>query len=788
MNIVKISLILVLGIASYAQEVYTIKNKTLKEAIETVSKKANLPFIVDASLIKGKQSPNINSIEGVQNALDAILEQTNLKAIISNKTIIIKEIRTNGNKHQSSLGEITVHGMKNSITENSNSYSISSMNTATKMDLSILETPQTVSVVTREKMDDFSLTSINDVLSFTPGVTVEKVETDRTKYTARGFDVTNFQIDGVNLPLNFGVRDGTVDTAIYDHIEITKGATGLMSGAGDPSATVNMKRKRPTQEAQHSVSLETGSWNKKRGVVDISGPLSDDKSLRARMVLVHENSESYLDRYETHQNLIYAIIEKELNDTTLLTTGFSYEKDQPNSPMWGALPLYYKDGSATNYDVSTNSAPDWAYRDTTKKNFFAELSHQLQNEWEVKSIFNFNNTEQDSNLLLTTSNPESTSNPSVTTTTTKSMFNEKEQFVDLFIKGPYEVMGLENEAVFGFSWAKKHTLQKGLYDNTTGNGKPTIPDLSTWNGSTPQPTFEDGERTGDFTTEQFAIYASTNFHLTEQLSLLTGARFSNWETIGESYGRDYTSKDVGIFTPYIGSVYNITDSLATYASYTTSFVPQEKVDINSKQIKPTESVNYEIGLKKEFFDGSLFGTLAFFKTVQDNATETAGTLANGQKYYSTHDGIVSKGYELELFGEITKGLNASIGYTNFTIKDQNGAVAKTYIPKQQFKFASTYQFQTLPALKVGASVNWQDDIFKNQTNATVGPKTGELIVTKQKAYSIINLMSDYKINKNLTATLNINNLTNEKYLNSLSWPRGYYGSPRAAYLTLKWNF
>ena len=120
------------------------------------------------------------------------------------------------------------------VTEGSDSYTPASSSTATKLPLTLRETPQSVTVVTKQKMDDFNQTSINEVLGSVAGVTVEKIETDRTYYTSRGFDITNFQVDGLGLPMANGNVNGDLDTAIYDRVEVVRGASGLMTGAGNP--------------------------------------------------------------------------------------------------------------------------------------------------------------------------------------------------------------------------------------------------------------------------------------------------------------------------------------------------------------------------------------------------------------------------------------------------------------------------------------------------------------------------------------------------------------------------
>ena len=204
------------------------------------------------------------------------------------------------------LEKIAVYGQhhKNYITEEAQS--------ATKLGLTIKETPQSISVVSRALMDDFSLDDINAVLESTPGVTVEQIETDRTYFKARGFEITNFLIDGLGTPQSSGSIQGTLDTAIYDRVEIVRGANGMMTGAGNPSATVNMVLKKPTYTTQAHASASYGSWNNKRVDIDVSTPINDEHAVRA--VFTKQDKESYLDRYETDKTVAYLAYEGKLTD------------------------------------------------------------------------------------------------------------------------------------------------------------------------------------------------------------------------------------------------------------------------------------------------------------------------------------------------------------------------------------------------------------------------------------------------------------------------------------------
>lgn len=133
-------------------------------------------------------------------------------------------------------------------TEGSGSYTTGATRTATRMALSPRETPQSVSVITRQQMDDQNLTSIADVLGKTPGITVTKLDSSRASFQARGFEIDNFQIDGIPAAFRFGNGIDQTDMVIYDRVEVLRGATGLLSGFGSPSATVNLVRKRPARE------------------------------------------------------------------------------------------------------------------------------------------------------------------------------------------------------------------------------------------------------------------------------------------------------------------------------------------------------------------------------------------------------------------------------------------------------------------------------------------------------------------------------------------------------------
>src|SRR5690606_41227353 len=114
----------------------------------------------------------------------------------------------------------------------------------------------------------------------TPGVTVQQIATDPTYYAPRGSEISMFQIDVLAIPLPCGIQNGDIDTAIYGRIEVLRGANGLLSSTGNPSATINFTRKRPTAVFQGSAGLTVGRWDLRRIDVDLSGTGNTAGSVR----------------------------------------------------------------------------------------------------------------------------------------------------------------------------------------------------------------------------------------------------------------------------------------------------------------------------------------------------------------------------------------------------------------------------------------------------------------------------------------------------------------------------
>lgn len=664
--------------------------------------------------------------------------------------------------------------------EKTKSYTTKSSASATRLDTSLRETPQSISVITRELIDDFKLNNINDVLDYATGIKVERTEPTRNYYTGRGSDITNFQIDGIGTPFAQGLVFGDLDTATYDRVEVLRGANGLLTGTGNPSATINFIRKRPTKDFQAEVDVSAGSFDYRRLDADVSGSLNESGSVRARMVLANTNQDSYLDRYGIERNVAYGIIEADITDNTQVALGHTYQKHNTSGNMWGSLPLLYADGSKRHYDRSDSTAPDWAYWNTAENNTFAELTHYFDNEWKVKTQLTRKELISDSRLLYIFGNEDKATGAGLFAYPGKYHDVVKEWIADAYFSGPFSLAGRKHEAVFGVNWSKSTITE------TEKNSSAGVPPINNFEdaGNSPLPDFL---VTGDFASrkdKRLNTYAAVKFNVTDTLKLTTGANMLSYEYKGISYGAEQNTDADNKVTPYLGAVYDLNNEHSVYASYTGIYNPQVSLDINFKPLAPVEGKNYEIGLKSELFDKKLNTSFALFNNIQKNVAEQISMVGMTSIYRGIE--ADTKGYEFDVSGELSSNLSINAGYTRLmSVENKSGDNVKPYTPRNMAHVSATYKVPRVEGLKVGASVNWQDDIHVDIDTA-VGA-----VRYKQDSYALVNLMANYELNKNWSAAANLYNVTNEKYLASLMWGgygQSYYAAPLNGAMTLTWKY
>jgi outer-membrane receptor for ferric coprogen and ferric-rhodotorulic acid len=676
-----------------------------------------------------------------------------------------------------SLPEVKVTSQveKDRASEKTKSYTVKSTSTATRLNTSIRETPQSISVVTREQLDDFRVLTVNDALSYATGIKVEQFETDRTEYTSRGFNITNFQVDGLSTPISFsGTNYGDLDIATYDRIEVLRGANGLLTGPGNPSATINFIRKRATRDFQAKASASLGSWDNRRLDADISGALNGDGSVRARLVAAHQEKNSYLDRYSSTRDVVYGIIEADLTDNTSFSIGHTYQRNDASGNMFGGLSLLYSDGSKRPYKVSDSTAPSWSQRNVDTNISFAELTHYFNNEWKVKG--------QLTQKAVTSAGPHDYVSGSEDRTTGLGLstnpffytFKTQDYVADIYANGPFELGGRRHELVVGTTLSRSNMRE---FSRSVA-GVPL--DSFDAAGDVPYPAFGAESKSSDYSTRTTNIYTAAKLNPAEGLKVTVGGNLLSYKLDGNAYGVAQEAKEDNKFTPYVGVVYDLTNAHSLYASYAGIYRPQIERGANGKVLAPLEGKNHEMGVKSEWFNKALNSSFALFKTEQENQPVSIPSAPDNPLYKGIE--ATSKGYEFDVSGEVNDHLSMSAGYTRLTsIKGQGGASANTFTPKHMAHLSVVYKLPFVQNLKVGASVNWQSDIYVD-----IGTVRYE-----QDSYAVLNLMANYKIDKQWDVAVNLYNVTDEKYLSSFrysAYGQAFYAAPFNGMATLTWKY
>jgi len=664
--------------------------------------------------------------------------------------------------------------------EQTKSYTVNSTATATRLNTSIRDTPQSISVITRQLMDDFRALSVNDALSLATGVRVEQFETDRSEYTARGFNITNFQIDGLSTPITYGTQYGDLDVALYDRIEVLRGANGLLTSTGNPSATINFIRKRPTKDFNAKLNGTVGSWDNRRLDADMSGALNADGSVRGRLVMAHQEKNSYLDLYSNERNVAYGVIEADLSERTTFAAGHTYQQNNSSGNNWGSLPLLYADGSERHYKRSDSTAAKWSYWDTGTNISFAELTHLFANGWKAKGQLTHKQTDSDARLHYIYGNEVRATGLGLLSYPGMYHTRTEDNVADFYVNGPLELAGRKHEMVLGTTWSKADVRD---YSRFGPIGTP----LASFDSAAdfPLPTFGPQSKVADFSTRTLNTYAAARVNVTDTLKVTAGGSLLSYELQGISYGVPQSAKEDNKLTPYLGAVYDVSDQHSVYASYTGIYKPQAELGRDFKVLPPLQGKNYEAGVKSEWLNGQLNSTFAVFKTEQEHLPQQVGT----QGATAIYQGIeaISKGYEFDIAGAVTDRLNMNAGYTRLmSLKDSSGQNVNPYTPRHQMHVAAIYQVPSIQNLKLGANLYWQ-----SETHVDIALQNVGTFRYRQDSYATLNLVANYKIDKHWDAALNLYNVTNEKYLSSLRYAyagQAYYAAPASALATLTWRY
>ncbi|WP_232067201.1 TonB-dependent siderophore receptor [Achromobacter xylosoxidans] len=668
----------------------------------------------------------------------------------------------------------------NGETENTFSYTTGQTSAATGLPLTLRETPQSVTVVTRQRMDDQQLRTVHDVLTNSTGISANTLDY-RSSYYARGFSIDSFQYDGI--PTTFLNGASYLDTAFYDRIEIVRGSTGLLTGAGNPSASINLVRKRPTREFQGEVTAAAGSWDNYRSTVDLSSPLDADGRVRGRVVGVVQNAHSFTEGAKSKNRAFYGILEADLTSRTTASIGYEQQDNDQYGMLWGGLPLFFSDGSQTNWTRSKTAAADWSHWGSDISTAFATIEHRFDNGWKARAVYNHGRSE-DGGDLLSPSGYVNRDTGSMAFNALSHRNQRRQNSVDVMASGPFDLFGRRHELVVGAMGSKIVTNGRSTgYVNT----KVVMPRVNfyEYDGHYFRPDFDAlGYGTlSDSSIKQTGVYTAGRFSLADPLTLIIGGRISNYSYDSENSNTSLEEKHK--FTPYVGVVYDINSTYSAYASYTGIFNPQTQRDANGNILQPTVGNTAEIGLKGAWFDNRLNAAISVFDTRQDNVAQQDpdNRTPDGATAYYAVNGTKSQGFDIDVQGELAPGWNLFGGISHFTASDAAGERLNSVVPRTTARVFTTYR---LPGdwsrLTVGAGVNWQSRMYRVATSPVGKVEAG------QDPYALVSVMARYEVTDNATISLNVNNLFDKKYYSMVGFSNQLiYGAPRNVLLSMSYR-
>ncbi|MGY1448916.1 TonB-dependent siderophore receptor [Pseudomonas chlororaphis] len=780
-----------LPVAGYvqAQEIeLDIPVQSLGTALQEFGRQTNLQVLYSPQDVQGKQSTAVKGKMDTQRAIGILLTGSGIRYSLQGNSLTLSATSAGAEGLELSPTQVTANQLGN-VTEGTGSYTPGTIATATRLPLTLRETPQSISVVTRQHMDDFALNSVDAVMRHTPGITVSAFDTDRTNYYSRGFSINNFQYDGIPSAVRnvaYSAGNTLSDMAIYDRIEVLKGASGLLSGAGSLGGTINLVRKKPTADFQGHATLGAGSWDNYRSELDVSGPLTETGNVRGRAVAAYQDKNSFIDRYSTKNSVFYGILEFDLSPDTLLTVGADYQDNDPKGSTWsGSFPLLNSKGERNDAKRSFSNATDWSSWQQYTRTVFATLEHDLGDGWVTKLQLDHKYNGYDAQMgSIQFDQPQPDGSAEINAQRYKG--DTTSDSADLYVSGPFSLLGRDHDLVLGGSISKAHWKGKGYWDETFS--VPNRVDYNNWHGNLPKPDWGPVSQRTDDVIRQTGVYMTTRLNVTDDLKVLLGGRVVNYSLTGLTP----TYTESGRFIPYAGAIYDLNENFSVYASYTDVFMPQENFnrDRDNKLIEPDEGENYEIGIKSEFFDGRLNASLAYFEVKETNRS-VPDDAYNNQKptppnYAFKGSKATTKGYELEVSGELAPGWQVQGGYTHKVVRDDNDVKLSTFEPEDQLSLYTTYKLTgDLDKMTIGGGARWQNKAWQQIWNS---PKGVNEDIT-QESYWVVDLMTRYQITKNLSATLNVNNIFDKYYYTNVGfYNSAIYGEPRNVMVTTRWDF
>ncbi|WAC25732.1 TonB-dependent siderophore receptor [Ancylobacter sp. SL191] len=762
-----------------ARLAFDIPAQDLNGAILSFAQKAGVRVFFDTQRLGGRRSSAVQGSFSTNEALDRLLKGTGLtyRFTAPNRVTIVDptaNTAANGTTVGVELDTIDVQADGNGTV----GYVATASTAGTKTDTPLIETPQSVTVVTRQELDDRNVQTLTEAVAYTPGVRTQQSGYDPRfdSFSVRGFDVTYNGIyrDGLRLPgANMSIFK--VEPYGVDSITVLRGPSSALYGLGSPGGLVDITSKRPTEEAFGEVEVQGGNYDWWQGQFDIGGPIDKNGEWLYRLtgVLRDAGSPNVYGGGTNDMTFIAPALTWKPSDDTRITFLGEYQKSEtPSSmPYYGWTGTSGEQFSKNFGDYNSLNQEQW------RIGYLAE--HDIDNVFTVRQNLRYGSTNTGVRYTGQTGLD--------TTTNVASRYSAYVQdYLDSFV--------VDNQLEANFATgAVGHKLLIGVdysylaLSGGIGYGVASDYDLNT---NQPLGPIEDPELTASSYRQrqnQVGVYVQEQAEFDRFILTLSGRQ--DWvDTDALDLINDTEQNiDDSEFTYRAGLTYVFDNGIAPYVSYSTSFAPNLGVDINGDAFSPTTAKQIEGGVKYQpvGFDG--FFAASVFQINQNNGLVTD----DENPLYQVQTGEVrARGFELEAVANLGAGLKVRGAYTYLDMENVSGTAETIGLtpsgqPENSFSFWADYQFQPgtkLVGLGVGAGVRY------------VGATWGDSLNTfENDAYTLVDAKLSYDFSyldpklKGWSFQVNAQNLLDEEYT-TCDVGYCYLGAPRTVIAGLKYRW
>lgn len=760
-----------------------IPSEDLNRALLAFANRAGFQVFYDVSLVRGLRSTAVSGFVTPQQGLSQLLTGTGMTYRVTGSNTVTLEKLPASSDGAMALPPVQVQGQENTQTANGPvaGYVATRSATATKSDTPLIETPQSISVVTRDQMNDQMAQTVPQALRYTASTFDERNGADiRYDYlSARGFTMDQY-LNGLKL-LSGDFSMPQIDPFALERIEILRGPASVLYGQVSPGGLVNYVSKLPTSQSYHDVEIQTGSYGRLQGAFDLSGPLDSNGKVLYRLTGIGLDTETQVDHTRQSRVSISPAITWQPDADTTLTLLTNYQRD-PNGGFYNALPAQGTVQSNVNGQIPTkffSGDPDFNTFQREQYSVGYLLDHRFNDVWSVHQGFRYSHVGTDLDWLYNTGVLPDQS----TITRHADVNNDAIDAITLDnnVQAKFATGPLRHVIVVGFDY--QHSNER---ETDRDGPAPSINFLApVYN----QPiVYPDIDLDMAQTHNQYGIYAQDQIRFGRWAFLIGGRQDWANSSTRDDTADSTTRQSDSAFTWRTGLVYLFDNGVAPYVSYSTSFQPTTGTDFNGSPFVPTKGEQEEVGIKYQPTGFNSFIQAALYNLTQDNVLTVDPLHTN----FSTQTGQVrSRGVDLEGKLSLTDGLDVTASYSyvdNVVTKSNTGTVGKTPygVPRNQASIWANYKFQDtrLAGLRLGAGVRYVGWSYGTSTQAFKLPD-----------YALFDAAVHYDLSHlsprlaGAALSINADNIFDKTYVTICSTANGcYYGLRRTVLATLgfKW--